>query len=213
MGVSVVIPTYNEKGRLEKVLGGLKAYDEVIIVDDNSTKPVASYILKEHYPNVVIIKNDINKGYIFSIKSGIQCATHDIIVTMDADGEHSAGDIQKLIEPIERGQCDIVFGKRPQIARPSERFLLWMAKVITGEKVVDAGTGFRAIRSTYAKRLHFYGSCTCGTLLQECYELDMKICEVPVSLPTVGKPRKIAWNHFMQFFTVIKFYFKSKEKK
>ena len=204
------MPVYNEEGRLEKVLNTLTEYAQIIIIDDNSSKPVQSYISKDCYPNVIIERNNVNQGYISSLKKGINIASHDILITMDADGEHLSEDINKLIAPIKKGKCDIVFGKRPKIARPSEKFLLWIAKVLTRENITDAGTGFRAIRTTFAKRLNFIGSCTCGTLLQESHELNMKICEVEVGLPHINKPRKVAWNHFGQFFSILNYALKTK---
>lgn len=209
MKISIIIPVYNEQGRLEKVLENLQGYYEVIIIDDSSSNKVNSYISSEKYPNVHIETNMLNRGYLFSIKKGISIATGDVIVTMDGDGEHKPKDITKLVEKIQSEDCDIVFGKRPHIARPSERVLLRLARFLTGSQVKDTGTGFRAIRAKYAKELHFYGGCTCGTLLQECDDLGMKICETEVDLPIVDKPRTIAWDHIFQFFSILKFYLKT----
>ncbi|WP_304544093.1 glycosyltransferase family 2 protein [Sulfurimonas microaerophilic] len=209
MNVSIIIPVYNEKGRLEKVLDELQGFNEVIVIDDASSIKVESYIDKKKFPNLQILTNEVNKGYLHSIKAGIAFARNDIVVTMDGDGEHRPEDVTKLIQPILDNKCDIVFGKRPEIARESEIFLLWLARMLTGSKVKDSGTGFRAIKTEYAKKLQFYGGCTCGTLLQECDYLNMRICEVDVELPKISKPRKIAWDHFFQFFSIWKFFFKT----
>lgn len=203
MKVSVIIPVYNENDRLKKVLSELNQYDEVIVIDDGSIKPVKSYIEKNIFSNLKIIENDRNYGYIYSIKKGIKYASGDIIVTMDGDGEHKPNDIETLISKIMNKNCDIVFGKRPNIARPSEKVLLNIAKFFTGINIKDAGTGFRAIKAEYAKKLKFYGKCTCGTLLIELSEYNMKICEIDVDLPKIDKPRRMAWEHLFQFFYVI----------
>jgi glycosyltransferase involved in cell wall biosynthesis len=205
--ISIIIPVHNEKGRLEEILKKLNDYADVIVVDDFSDIPVSSYIESENYSNLTLLSNNKQEGYIASIKKGIFVSRGDIVVTMDGDGEHKPEDIPLLLSPITKYKCDIVFGKRPNIARPSEVFLLKIAKFLTGEKVEDSGTGFRAIRTSFAKDLYFYGSCTCGTLLQECHNKNMKICEVKVDLPLVDKPRKIAWDHVSQFFSIWKYYF------
>jgi len=208
MKISIVIPVYNEKGRLEGVLEKLRKFDEVIVIDDASTTKVESYINEKNFPNLHILTNEVNMGYLYSIKTAIKFVKNEIVITMDGDGEHKPEDVEKLIQPIADNKCDIVFGKRPNIARPSEVFLLWLARLLTGSQVKDTGTGFRAIRTNYAKELHLYGGCTCGTLLQECDYLGMRICEIDVDLPIVDKPRRIAWGHVSQFFSILKFYFK-----
>jgi len=207
MKISIIIPVYNEMGRLQHVLKRLKKYDEVIVVDDASKIPVLNYLKKdERYKNTVFLRNYINSGYLFSIKRGIKYACGDIIITMDADGEHRPKDIDKLVLPILKGECDIVYGKRPNIARVSELMLLRMANYLTGEYIKDAGTGFRAIKALYAKELKLKGKCTCGMLHLEAYQKGMRSCEVSVDLPFINKPRRVAWEHFPQFFILLKSY-------
>ena len=208
MTISIVIPVYDEKGRLEKVLDSLQGYKEVLIVDDGSEIEVSDYIDLEKYHNVHLIRHEKNLGYLASIKEGIAVSKGEIVVTMDGDGEHKPEDIGKLVLPIIEDRCDIVFGKRPNIARPSEIFLLKTAKWLTGETIEDAGTGFRAIRSEFAKHLEFQGKCTCGMLLLEAHKNKMRVCEVAVDLPVVNKPRRIALEHFAQFFIVLRYWLK-----
>jgi len=206
---SIIIPVYNEKGRLEQVLEKLRQYDEVIVIDDASDTPVDSYIDTSRFGNLTLIRHDVNRGYLVSIREGIAAAHGGVVVTMDGDGEHRPEDIPLLTAPIVEGRCDMVFGKRPEIARPSEVLLLATARMLTGETVEDAGTGFRAIRASYAKTLPFGGKCTCGMLLVEAHVRRMRICEVKVRLPAVDKPRRIAWEHFAQFFLVLSYAAKS----
>lgn len=185
MKISIVIPVYNEKGRLESILRKVQKYDEIIVVDDASEVPVLSYIRKDEYPKAIFLRNTFNSGNIYSIKKGIKKAGGDIIVTIDADGENKPEDIDKIILPIIDGKCDIVYGKRPYIPRISELLLLRLANIFTGEKIKDAGTGFRAIKVCYAKRLQFKGKCTCGMLHLETHQKGMRSCEVKVELPSI----------------------------
>lgn len=202
MKISIVIPVYNENSRLPSIIEQLlnKEYDEVIVIDDGSSDPIK---IQSDYNKIRLIRNNINQGYLDSVKRGIAIAKGEIVVTMDGDGEHRVEDIEKLLQPIIDNKCDIVFGKRPIIARFSEKLLLNIAKMFASEKVKDAGTGFRAIRSSFAKQLKFNGMCTCGTLLLEAHSLGMRICEVEVDLPAINKPRRIAWEHVLQLFYVI----------
>lgn len=207
MKITIVIPVYNEGERFSLVLEKLHMYDEVIVIDDGSAKPVGEG--KTFPSNVRLLRNEENRGYLYSIKRGIRDASGDIVVTMDGDGEHRPEDVERLLEPIVAGECDLVFGKRPNIARPSERLLLGVANRMTGDRIEDAGTGFRAMRADGARKLEFGGKCTCGLLHLEAKAKGMRICEKEVDLPIVDKPRRIAWEHFTQLFIVIGYYLRN----
>ncbi|MFP4001974.1 MAG: glycosyltransferase family 2 protein [Thermoplasmata archaeon] len=115
--ITAVIPAYDEEERIEKVLKETSQYvDEIIVVDDNSTDDTVE--IAEEYGKV--IKKDSNQGYIDSIKRGFEAAQGDIIVTLDADGEHDPSFIPSIVEPIEKDKADLVFGKREKIPRFSE---------------------------------------------------------------------------------------------
>lgn len=207
MNVSIVIPVYNEKGRLESVLDRLRTYPEVIVIDDGSDVAISDYIDASEFENLTLFRNDRNLGYLASIRRGIAAARQDIIITMDGDGEHKPEDIPKMLAHMQRHDCDIVFGKRPNIARPSERFLLQTARILTHDPVKDSGTGFRVMKAALAKRFEFPGRCTCGMLLMECHQYQAKTCEIEVDLPRVDKVRRVAWEHIPQFYFVLKYYF------
>jgi glycosyltransferase involved in cell wall biosynthesis len=153
--ISAVVPAYNEEKRIGDVINRTKKYvDEIIVVDDcssDNTAPVARNSGAE------IIPNDKNIGYIESIKRGFRKATGDIIVTMDADGEHNPEEIPDLLKPILSGKADVVLGKRIKISRISERFLNWLTNFRV--KVEDSGTGFRAIKKNLALNLNLRGKC------------------------------------------------------
>jgi glycosyltransferase involved in cell wall biosynthesis len=197
--ISIIIPAYNEGNRISDVLVPLSDYDyEILVIDDGSTDDTIE-VARGFGVTVVCQKNS---GYISAIKSGLAHATGDILVTLDADGEHDPNEIPKIIKPILENKADIVLGKRNHIPRPSEKFLSW----ITSFKIPrhDTGTGFRAFKRNFAHKLKIPGKCICGTSVLEYYHLGARVAEVPISIKSVHKPRKIAWEHFLQFFYVIK---------
>ncbi len=203
--VSVVIPAYNEGPRIGQVIKDSFLYAaEVLVVDDGSTDDTGTIAL-EHGARVVRLNRG---GYLRAIKSGFAQARGDIVVTLDADGEHDPHEIPVLIRPLVSGQADLVLGKRIRIARLSERVINWLArrKVL----VSDTGTGFRAMTRDLALQLNFPGKCICGTSVLEAHGLGAKITEVPISLRTNDKPRKIAWSHLYQFFAVLKLLLKGR---
>lgn len=198
--VSVVIAAWNERDRIAWVIKEAKKYaDELIVVDDGSTDGTRQVAEKL---GAKVVSNNGKKGYIGAIKTGFKKAEGDIIVTLDADGEHKPRDIPQLIEPILEGKADLVLGNREKIARVSERLInrLTNLKVRTG----DSGTGFRAMKKELAMKLGLKGKCTCGTLVLEASLYGARIAAVPVTLEVIPKERDIAWHHFWQIFFVLR---------
>lgn len=114
----ILIPAYNEGpmiGRvlktLPKKLPGIKKLI-VVVVDDGSRDKTAS-IAKKH--RVHVLKHVINRGLGGALGTGFTFAKKqkiDILITLDADGQHRANDIPRLIEPIIKGKADVVIGSR-----------------------------------------------------------------------------------------------------
>lgn len=203
MNVSIVIPAYNESKRIKNVIKAAIPYlNDILVIDDGSTDDTAT-IARAVGAKVFTQKHS---GYIAAIKTGFQEAGGDIIVTMDADGEHCAEDIPKLTSYILTSNADLVLGKRKRIPRLSERFINWLTslKVI----ITDSGSGFRAIKRNLALQLNLNGRCTCGILVLEASYLGATIAEVPVTIIDTGKPRGIAWHHTLQVFYVLGWLFK-----
>jgi glycosyltransferase involved in cell wall biosynthesis len=116
--LTLVIPLFNEEECIRKVIPELleasKVHD-VIIVDDGSSDD--SYkLLKESLGksnvNVKIIQHGFNKGYGAAIKSGIRTAHTDFVVTMDADGQHSIKDVDKMLKYMLENKVDLIIGSR-----------------------------------------------------------------------------------------------------
>jgi glycosyltransferase involved in cell wall biosynthesis len=197
--VTAIIPAYNESARIGRVLREVKPFvHEVLVVDDGSLDNTGEIALAS---GARVIRLE-RSGYIKSIKQGFQQASGDIVVTLDADGEHDPADIPRLIQPLLEGRADVVLGKRDQIARPSE----WALSLLTGLRIPvhDTGTGFRALAKKTAQKLSIPGKCICGTSVLEYYQSGLRVAEVPISLRVVDKPRKIAWGHLSQFLIVVK---------
>lgn len=194
-----MIPAYDEEGRIGDVVRAAAGYaDEMVVVDDGSTDRTAE-VARAAGAYVV---QQANAGYIAAIKRGFREASGDIIVTMDADGEHRPEDIPGLVKPILDGEADLVLGARPHIHRLSERFLNWLTSFRV--KVSDSGTGFRALRRELALQLNWKGRCICGISVLEPEALGARIMEVSIKLKEVRKPRRIAWFHLLQVWYVLK---------
>jgi glycosyltransferase involved in cell wall biosynthesis len=198
MDVSVVIPAYNEAERIGLVVrDALDHAAEVVLVDDGSADGTAAVA---EAASARVIRQE-NAGYIAAVKRGFREARGEVVVTMDADGEHRASDIPRLAAPILADQADLVLGARREIARPSERLLNRLTSLRV--PVSDSGTGFRALRRSLALRLELDGRCICGISVLEPAALGARITEVPIELKIIDKPRRIAWYHVPQAWIVL----------
>ena len=151
MSTSVVIPAKNEEKGLRTLLPRLKALsniDEIIVVDDGSTDE--SRAVCEEY-GVTVLSQPYSKGNGAAIKIGAQRAHGDTIVFMDADGQHDAADVERLLYRLDEGFDLVVgarsgFGSQASIARwGANNFYNRLASWMVGQRIDDLTSGFRAV--------------------------------------------------------------------
>ena len=117
MKISIIIPCFNEKNTILKIIEKVKRENnyqkEIIVIDDFSTDGTRE-ILQEKIKNNIdrLILNEKNFGKGYSVRQGIKVASGDIILIQDADLEYDPSDYPKLIEPINKGYADVVYGSR-----------------------------------------------------------------------------------------------------
>jgi len=149
--VSIVLPTYNEAeiiGQIVERLCQRFPLAEIIVVDDNSEDDTA--LIAQH-AGAKVVRHLYNMGNGAAIKTGARHASGDIIVFMDADGQHDDRDIPQLLEMIDEGY-DLVVGARSSDTHASvsrglgNRLLNLFASVMTGHRILDLTSGFRAVR-------------------------------------------------------------------
>ena len=114
--ISIVIPVYNERKTIRELVKRVKATPrdkEIIIVDDFSTDGTRQ-ILKEFEqdPLVRVIYQSKNTGKGAALARGFQAATKDVVIVQDADLEYDPKDYEALLNPIEEGRADVVYGSR-----------------------------------------------------------------------------------------------------
>lgn len=151
MSTSVVIPAKNEEKGLRTLLPQLKALsniDEIIVVDDGSTDGTRAVC--EEY-GVTVLSQPYSKGNGAAIKTGAQRAIGDTIVFMDADGQHDAADVERLLYKLDEGFDLVVgarsgFGSQASIARwGANNFYNRLASWMVGQRIDDLTSGFRAV--------------------------------------------------------------------
>lgn len=150
--LSIVIPAKNEaenlKGFLPRLLAVVESA-EVIVVNDGSTDDTVS--ICEQF-GVTVITHPYSKGNGAAIKTGAKAAKGDVIVFLDGDGQHKPEDIPQLLEKLATG-FDMVVGARDKESQADSFRAIangvynWLSSAITGHKILDLTSGFRAVRA------------------------------------------------------------------
>ena len=203
MKLVIQVPAWNEEEHLGESLAALPSsvagidHVEVQVVDDGSTDRTAE-IAASHGARVVRLP--VHRGLAVAFAAGIRAALDsgaDVIVNTDADNQYDARDVPALVEPILRGEAEMVIGDR-QVAtlrhfsftkKVLQRLGSWVVRRISRTDVRDATSGFRAISRHAALRLHVFTrfTYTLETILQ-AGEAGLRVVSVPVRV-TGGHPR------------------------
>ena len=157
--VAIVIPAYQAAGTVAAVVAGARAIAPVYLVDDGSTDGTGE---EGKGKGATVLTHATNRGKGAALATGIAAALAggaDVVVTLDADGQHPPAEIPRLLAPIAEAQADLVLGARERTgAMPfGRRVTNWLsarlATRIAGQGVSDAQTGFRAFTRAVAERV------------------------------------------------------------
>ena len=159
--ISIVIPAKNEESTIAGLVRDLKSLSglhEIIVIDDGSDDCTAD---NARSAGAVVKSHPISLGNGAAIKSGARLASGEVLVFMDADGQHSASDVRTLIDTMEQGY-DLVVGSRASKKQHSSTARWWansfynrFASLLTGSKIEDLTSGFRAVnREKFLSILH-----------------------------------------------------------
>lgn len=211
MRVSFLVPAYNEAATIIQVLERVAALEldkQIIVVDDGSTDGTGD--LAEQWgagrDDVVVVRQE-NRGKGAAVRAAIPRADGEIAVIQDADMEYDPADVPALIEPIERGSADVVFGSRLSGGRPQRAYLFWhlvgnrflslLTNVLFNTTISDMETGYKAFRIDVLRSLD---------LRQDDFaiepEITGKICkrklrvyQLPIAYygRTYAEGKKITW--------------------
>ena len=155
--VVAVVPAYEEEDAIGAVVAGIREFDpeiDVVVVDDGSGDRTAELAAAA---GATVVRLPFNLGIGAAVQTGFRYALeqdYDVAVRLDGDGQHEPGELPKLLEPLERGEADVVTGSRFREAgsyRPplGRRLgITWFAKLVSllsRQRVTDTTSGFQAL--------------------------------------------------------------------
>lgn len=208
----VVIPAYNEQEAIRGVLASVpkqvSGYDvEALVVVDGSTDGTEAVALEHNFP---VASHVVNRGQGDALRTGFEIARvegADIVVNMDADGQHRADEIERLVEPIDRGEADYVMGSRflghyEEAGGFRHRGIIlfsWFISLLSGQKITDSTNGFRAIRGSEIYKLDLREDrFSAAELILEAVKKKLRVREVPITIlkrvkGESKKPRRLGY--------------------
>lgn len=194
--VSVLVPAYNEETTIGVVLGRLlelSLVKEIIVVDDCSVDRTASVVAAMTDARIKLIRQSKNGGKTSAIQRALQEVTGSVVIVQDSDSEYDPAEIPSVVEPILRGDADVVYGSR-FLTKTEARFngfchalanhsLTALSNLLTNLKLTDVETCYKAFRADIIRGIPLVskGFGMEIELTASMARLGLRICEVPIS--------------------------------
>ena len=191
--VTAVIAAYNEAGAIGPVIQALAPQvAEIVVVDDGSKDATADVARSA---GAVVLRHPINRGQGAALQSGITLALArgaEIVVTFDADGQHVAADIPRLVAPVARGEADVALGSRflggtsnvPPLRRVLLKCAVLFTRMTTGLSLTDAHNGLRALsrRAAETIRIRQDRMAHASEIVSEIAKHGLRFVEIPITV-------------------------------
>jgi glycosyltransferase involved in cell wall biosynthesis len=207
--VSFLIPAFNEQATIGEVLDRIDALGldaQVIVVDDGSTDGTAAIVEARARDGLLLIRQ-ANRGKGAALRAAIPHVDGDIAVIQDADMEYDPAEVPALIEPIERGVADVVYGSRLRGGRPQRAYLFWhlvgnrfltlLTNVLFNTTLSDMETGYKAFRVEVLRSLDLreddFGIEP--EITGQVCKRGLRVYELPIAYygRTYAEGKKITW--------------------
>ena len=191
--VSVIVPVYNEASHLDELLRAIHASPvkkEIIIVDDGSTDGTREKLQAlPPLKDVTIVFHEKNCGKGAAIRTALGYARGEYALIQDSDLEYDPGDYSALLQPLEEGRANVVYGVRPDRPERGLRFFLGakllthLANLLYRAGIHDEATCYKVVRRSLLERmgLRCHRFEFCPEVTAKLCRMGEKIAEVPIS--------------------------------
>ena len=204
--IVAAVPCFNEERFIGSVVLKVKKYvDRVVVVDDGSTDASVEVASDA---GAIVCSHDCNKGYGAAIRTALSRGKElgaDVLVIIDADGQHDARDIPRLAKPVLDGEADVVIGSRfmgeasstPLYRRLGQRMLNAATSLGSGRKVSDSQSGFRAYSSKALEALNLTenGMSVSSEMQFAISRAGLSVAEVPIKVSYTDKAKRNPLGH------------------
>jgi UDP-N-acetylglucosamine---dolichyl-phosphate N-acetylglucosaminyltransferase len=188
MKTLVVVPAYNEGATIASVLTSIRGSYDVVVIDDGSTDATATIAAQ---CGAAVLQHCVNRGLGAALRTGFRYACdagYEVVVTLDADGQHDPDEIPRLLDAIHVGAA-VVIGRRDSVQMPTIRQLYnavgaALTSGLFGGPLRDSQSGFRALRTKVLRDFDLKTSRMeiSSEILAECHRLQLAVAEVPITV-------------------------------
>jgi len=224
MKLSIIMPAYNEESTIHEIIRRVKAVDipkEIIVVDDASRDRTAALVEEMNDPDITLLRHEVNQGKGAAIRTGLAKVTGDVVIIQDADLEYHPEEYHRLLQPIEEGLADVVYGSR-FLGGPHRVHLFWhwvgnqfltlLSNMMTNLNLSDMETCYKAFKADVIKSLNLKSN-RFGfepEVTAKVSRLGCRVYETPISYHgrSYAEGKKIGWKDgFNAIWTIVKYRF------
>src|SRR5258706_15881872 len=224
--VSVIVPVYNEAAHVDELLQAIHASPvkkEIIIVDDGSTDGTREKLQAlPPMDDLTVVFHEKNCGKGAAIRTALDYARGEYVLIQDSDLEYDPQDYAALLQPLEEGKANVVYGVRPDRPERGLRFFLGakllthLANILYGAGIHDEATCYKVIRRSLIAQIDL--ECQrfefCPEVTAKLSRMGEKIAEVPVAYTprSAGEGKKIRHaDGWLAIWTLLRHRFSNRE--
>ncbi len=225
--LSVVMPVYNEKNTIIKIIDKVLKLDivkELIVVDDGSTDGTRDILRSSVFDKrVILLFQERNSGKGAAMRTGFKKASGDLVVIQDADLEYDPNEFLLMIKPIEEGVADVVYGSRLSGGKPQRVYMFWhkvgngfltfLTNFLYNSTLTDMETCYKMFKRSVIDKLKIKSndfSVEPEITAKILKNKNLRVYEIPISYyaRSYSEGKKISWKHgFGAMFTLLKYRF------
>lgn len=212
--LSILIPVYNERKTILKILEKIKKENlnglkkEIVMVDDFSTDGTRGILKRINNTSIKVYYHSRNQGKGAAVRTAISNSSGDILLVQDADLEYDPKEYEKLLKPIMQNKADVVYGTRLEAIRKNLKkmyklhylgnlFLTSITNLLYNAKISDMETGFKVFRRNVIRGMNLKskGFDFEPEITSKILKRGYKIHEVPIGFAgrKFDEGKKITW--------------------